>query len=160
MAKRHQVVGETGGWILIGIGLFAFLYMLFKKKPTTTAKTPAESVSSKILTPQGTVVAQTGTGFPQFDVTVPSTIPAGYDDGQAPLWTNGVMSTKAQAGASATAPVGFNIWHEVSADEYFAIPSAQTAAGGPALTANSTQCDKNGNCAAFDASGNFTGYIM
>jgi hypothetical protein len=160
MAKRHQVVGETGGWLLIGIGLFAFLYMIFKKKPASTTKLPAESVTSKIITAQGTITAQAGTGFPQFDVTVSSTIPTGYDDGQEPLWTNGVRSTKAQAGASPTAPVGFNIWHEVSADEYFAIPSAQTSAGGPALTAASTQCDKNGNCAAFDANGNFTGYIM
>lgn len=82
-----------------------------------------ESVSSKIITPAGTVTSDPATGFPQFDSNVASTIPANWTDAVAPIDEHGVITLSPSDPAKASCPIGTSPWRNAADGNYWCIPT-------------------------------------
>ncbi len=73
-----------------------------------------ESVSAGIVTTQGTVIPDSF-GFPQFDASNPSTLPANFSSATPPIdSTNGAITTAPRNPKQATCPVGYSLWHDAN----------------------------------------------
>lgn len=91
-----------------------------------------ESVSASIITPNGTVQSQAGTGLPQYDVRDSRTIPDGEDFAVNPISSMGVVTQHPSDPNKASCPQGYTLYHEVSTDSYLCIPdSAATLSSKP-----------------------------
>jgi len=74
-----------------------------------------ESVSAGIITPQGTVIPDPATGYPQFDASNPLTLPANFSSATPPIdSTNGAITTAPRDPKRATCPVGYSLWHDAN----------------------------------------------
>jgi hypothetical protein len=84
-----------------------------------------ESVTGGIVTPDGTIASQSGTGIPQYDITNPST----FDEAQLnasvpPLDQYGKATQNPSDPTRSTCPIGYTLYHEVTSGAYWCLPNS------------------------------------
>lgn len=82
-----------------------------------------ETVSSRIVTSSGTVVADPLTGFPQFDTNVPSTVPANIAEAVAPIDEHGVITNSPANPTKCSCPLGTSQWRNAADSTYWCVPT-------------------------------------
>jgi hypothetical protein len=82
-----------------------------------------ESVSSSIVTPDGTVLSDPKTGFPQYDSSDPQTFPPNLDKAVAPINGDGSVSAYPADPTTCSCPIGLSAWHDVKDNAYWCIPT-------------------------------------
>ncbi len=111
--------GQKFGLLLAGLA--AILLWLLNRKGLLH-----ESVVSKIITPQGTVLSDPLTGAPQFDHRIAATIPVNEEFAIAPIDGNGNVTFELKVPQRASCPQGYRLWHDAaSPGRYECIPFLQ-----------------------------------
>ncbi len=83
-----------------------------------------ESVTSGIVTPQGTVTPDPVTGAPRFSPSNPATLPANYPvNVVAPIDGLGNITTNPADPRKATCPAGYQLWQNADSGAYWCILS-------------------------------------
>jgi hypothetical protein len=81
-----------------------------------------ESVSAKIITPQGTILSDPATGAPQFDHRVAATIPPNEEFAVAPIDGDGAVTWSLRIPQRASCPTGYRLWRDAANGRYECIP--------------------------------------
>lgn len=108
--------GQKLGLGLTGVAVF-LLWLLNRKGLLH------ESVTAKIITSQGTVLSDPVTGAPQFDHTVPSTVPPNEEFAIAPIDGDGTVTFNIRQPRKASCPSGYQLWKDAASGRYECIPS-------------------------------------
>ena len=98
-------------------GLAALILWLLNRKGLLH-----ESVSARIITPQGTILSDPLTGAPQFDSRVAVTVPANEEFAIPPIDGNGVVTFDLKIPQRASCPTGYQLWKNVATGSYECIP--------------------------------------
>ncbi len=119
--KKH---GGIFGLILAAIAI-AIFYFLNKKGLLH------ESVSSAIITAQGTVIPDITTGFPQYDTRTPSTVPLTEQFALKPLDSFGNATEFPKDPTRATCPIGYSKWHNAADGSTWCLPDTEISSAIP-----------------------------
>lgn len=113
----HATNTDILGWGLVIIALL-LLYFLNKKGLLH------ESVSTNILTPDGTTTQDPVTGYPQYDTNVAQTVPSQIAQAVAPIYTpTGEITSHPPDPTQISCPIGTSPWHNVTDDSYWCLPT-------------------------------------
>jgi len=83
-----------------------------------------ESVSAKIITPQGTITTSSE-GYPMFDPSDPRTIsPSQFAASVAPLDNNGMATHQPTDRVNCTCPVGWDKWVNARDNGIWCVPTS------------------------------------
>jgi hypothetical protein len=86
-----------------------------------------ESVSIKVggvpISPQGTIPPDPITGAPQFDSTIPATVPEQEAFAIPPIDGNGNVTFDVTNPKGASCPIGYQLWKDAASGRYECLPS-------------------------------------